>query len=81
MSSEVSGTSSVNLDLITQKLGEKTVAAEKKLNDFANQLDPNSPTDMIKFQKYMQEWTIAADLQSSTIKSLRDVLRNVIDKM
>jgi type III secretion apparatus needle protein len=35
----------------------------------------------LKFQQKVNEWTIATNLQSTTIKALKDALQGVVQKM
>mgnify|MGYP000188658200 CR=1 FL=1 len=60
----------LNLDNIMRKLGERTQSSEKNLNEITESLDPSDPTAMLEFQKVLHEWTLATDLQSSSLKNI-----------
>lgn len=66
---------------INNTMGNAANALETQLQDFSTTMNPNSTADMLKMQQMMQEWSLATSLQSSTVKSLGDALRGIIQKM
>lgn len=70
-----------DFDLIGKILGEASESKEKALADHTTAMDPNSTKDILKLQQLMHEWSIMTNLQSATIKTLKDVVSGVLQKM
>jgi len=70
-----------NFEAINQAVGQQVKQKEEDLRSFANSMDPDSSTDLIKFQQKVQEWTLFSNLHSTTMKSLKDTLSSIIQKM
>ncbi|MGF1716018.1 EscF/YscF/HrpA family type III secretion system needle major subunit [Photobacterium chitinilyticum] len=56
-------------------------AKDTELTRFSTEMDPGKPEDLMKFQKMVSEWSMVMGLQSATIKSVRDALQGIIQKM
>ncbi|MCC9620344.1 EscF/YscF/HrpA family type III secretion system needle major subunit [Thalassospira sp. MA62] len=72
---------SLTFNSIGQSLGNNMKASENDFNNFMQNMDSSDPSQMIEMQRKMQEWTLSVQMQTSTIKSLGDALRGVIQKM
>ncbi|OUS25078.1 hypothetical protein A9Q99_22795 [Gammaproteobacteria bacterium 45_16_T64] len=70
-----------NFDAINDTMGKQTAAKEQELRAFTESMDPNSSVDLIKFQQKIQEWGIITNLQSTTVKSLKDAMTSIVQKM
>ncbi|AZZ92386.1 hypothetical protein EUZ85_17315 [Hahella sp. KA22] len=70
-----------NFDAINDAMGRQATLKEEELRSFANSMDPNNSTDLIKFQQKVQEWGLITNLQSTTIKSLKDTIASIVQKM
>ena len=71
----------LNLDLVMEKMGEKTKTASDKVNDMMKNSDPSDVADMLEFQKSMMDYTMVAEVQSSLVKRLGDLLQSVARKI
>ncbi|GAB3517810.1 MULTISPECIES: EscF/YscF/HrpA family type III secretion system needle major subunit [Photobacterium] len=71
----------MNFDTINQGLGKIMEAKDTELTRFSTEMDPGKPEDLMKFQKMVSEWSMVMGLQSATIKSVRDALQGIIQKM
>ncbi|MFM2591226.1 EscF/YscF/HrpA family type III secretion system needle major subunit [Vibrio sp. TBV020] len=52
-----------------------------QIEEFSQTMDPNNVQDLVKFQQLMSEWSALSSLQSSTVKTVRDAIQGVIQKM
>ncbi|ELR67238.1 hypothetical protein C942_02747 [Photobacterium marinum] len=71
----------MNFDTINQGLGKVMEAKDAELTRFSTEMDPRRPEDLLQFQKLVSEWSMVMGLQSATIKSVRDALQGIIQKM
>ncbi|MFT5591911.1 type III secretion system needle filament subunit SctF [Pseudomonas sp. HK3] len=65
---------------ISTALNKAVTTAQNEL-DTLKDANLHDPTEMLKFQQKVNEWTIATNLQSTTIKALKDALQGVVQKM
>jgi len=65
---------------ISESLNAAVTTAQNEL-DSLKDTNLHDPTNMLQFQQKVNEWTIATNLQSTTIKALKDALQCVIQKM
>ena len=72
---------SLNFNSVGQSLGNNMKTSEADFENFMQNMDASDPTQMIQMQQKMQEWTLSVQMQTTTIKSLGDALRGVIQKM
>ena len=70
-----------NFDAISEAMGRQATLKEDELRSFSNTMDPNSSADLIRFQQKIQEWGLINNLQSTTIKALKDALSSIVQKM
>lgn len=70
-----------SFELISQSMGQQTAAKEADLRSFTTSMDPNSSADLIQFQQKIQEWGIITNLQSTTLKTLKDALSSIVQKI
>lgn len=73
--------SGISIDDVFDKLGARTQEAERAMNDAMKNLDSSDPAAMLKFQRVLTKWNLATEVQTSSIKSIRDVIRSVIQKV
>ena len=73
--------SGISVDDIFDKLGARTQEMERQLDDATKNMKSDDPKSMLEFQRIMSKWGVATELQTSTIKAVRDVLRSVIQKV
>ncbi|OZG74361.1 hypothetical protein BTA51_04945 [Hahella sp. CCB-MM4] len=70
-----------NFEAINESMGRQATLKEDELRSFAESMDPNSSTDLIRFQQKIQEWGLLNNLHSTTIKSLKDTFASIVQKM
>ena len=73
--------SGVNYQQLTGTIGQASSAAEGKLQGFMKTMDPGNAGDMIKFQSLSQQWSLAVNLESSSVKMIGDALKGVVQKI
>lgn len=78
--SGISGTS-FNYNQIADTMGQTTSSTEASLRSFSQTMDPGSSADMIKLQNLTQQWTMALNLQSTTVKMVGDALKGIVQKV
>ncbi len=73
--------SSFTLDAVYSTLMPRMKGTESSLNQLVNSMGPDPSTmDLLKLQGKMQEWTLAAQLNSSLIKELGDAMKGIVQK-
>ncbi len=69
------------LDAVYSSLMPRMKGTESSLNQLVNSMGPNHSTmDLLKLQGKMQEWTLAAQLNSALIKELGDAMKGIVQK-
>ena len=69
---------SFDLNSVYTQLGNSVQNLETDLSNFAQTMNPNSQTDMIKLQQMLQKWTIATEMQSNTLKTISDGIKSTV---
>ncbi len=69
---------SFDLNSVYTQLGSSVQNLETDLSNFAQTMNPNSQTDMIKLQQMMQKWTIATEMQSNTLKTISEGIKSTV---
>ena len=77
----MSGVSGFNYNQISNTMGQATGAVENQLSSFSKSMDPGNASDMIKMQQLTQQWSLAINLQSTTMKLISDTLKGVVQKI
>ena len=70
-----------NYNQVANTMGQSTATTEASLKQHSNTMDPGNAADMIKMQNLTQQWTMAVNLQSTTIKMIGDALKGVVQKI
>lgn len=70
-----------NFEAINESMGRQAALKEADLRAFSNNMDPNNSTDLIKFQQKIQEWGLITNLQSTTMKSLKDAITSIVQRI
>jgi len=68
----------VNMDAIFDKLGEATQTAGDNLKEQIANIDPSDTTAVMQMQYLMQKWTITTNIESSTIKTIGDSIKSMV---
>jgi type III secretion apparatus needle protein len=66
---------------IANTLGQGATTKEAQLSDFTKTMDPGSAQDMVKLQNLTQQWTLAINLHSTTVKMIGDALKGIVQKV
>jgi type III secretion protein F len=70
----------MNINDVFSRMGQATKAAETELNEQINlvkQGNSSNPADLMALQQKMQQWTMATNLQSNTLKTLGEAMKSV----
>ncbi len=70
-----------NYQQITNTMGQSSAATETQLSNFMKTMDPGNASDMIKLQHLTQQWSVAVNLQSTTVKMIGDALKGIVQKV
>jgi hypothetical protein len=54
---------------------------EKETADFMDNMDESSTTDMLKLQQYMQKWTLATNLTTNLMNTLKEATKAVVSNI
>ncbi|WP_338661839.1 EscF/YscF/HrpA family type III secretion system needle major subunit [Pararoseomonas sp. SCSIO 73927] len=73
--------SGFNYQQLADTMGQGTATTEASLHAFSQTMDTGSAADMIKLQNMTQQWNMAVDLQSNTIKMIGDSLKGIVSKI
>ena len=72
----------VNMTTIGSSLGANTNAAADALtNRMTNNFDSTNPAHMMDAMRMMNNWSLAVNLESSTVKMIADTLKSVVQKI
>ena len=71
----------ISLDSVYEKMTEAVGKTEDELAKFMETMDPNNTADMLKLQQLTQKWTMATNLSSNMMTTLKDATKNVISNM
>ncbi|MCX4024659.1 hypothetical protein H0A36_09855 [Endozoicomonas sp. SM1973] len=70
-----------NIEEVNNVIGGQTAKVESELKAFQRSMDPNSQQDLLKFQYMMNRWNLVTNLQSNTIKTMKETLQSTIRNM
>ena len=73
--------SSFNFDGVQTTFGNTAEALDQKLKQKISTMDPNNTKDMVEFQVEFNKYMIIEGLRSSVIKSIKDTLQSIIQKL
>jgi type III secretion apparatus needle protein len=71
----------MDLNSISQTLGNNTNAATAKLQDAMSKASSGKPEDLVNMQMALQKWTMMNQLQSTMIQQLGECCKGNIQKM
>jgi type III secretion protein F len=75
------GTNNFNFDHIQDQFGKTAQDLDEKLKTKISTMDPNNTKDMVEFQVEFNKYMIIEGLRSSIIKSIKDTLQSIIQKL
>lgn len=73
--------SGVNFGHISETMGRSTGRLESNMQSFMKNYDETSTRDMIKLQQMSSQWSMAVNLQSTTMKLVADTLKGIVQKV
>lgn len=79
MSGSIGG--NLNYAQISNTMGQQTSDVENRMRDFMGRMDPANASDMMQMQMMSQQWTLAVQMQSTTMKMIGDALKGVVQKI
>ena len=71
--------STVNLDSIYKAINTSVETTAQNVTN--HQVDPNGQKSMIELQQKMQQWTLATQMESNTIKTIAESLKAIISNI
>lgn len=71
----------LNFDRIQETFGNQAEELDKALKSRIASMDPNNTKDMVEFQVEFNKYMIVEGLRSSIIKSIKDTLQSIIQKL
>ena len=76
-----SGGTNFNFDQVQSTFGNKADELDRELKTKISNMDPNSTKDMVAFQVDFNKYMIIEGLRSSIIKSIKDTIQSIIQKL
>ena len=73
--------SSLNLDQMYGKMGGIVDNMESQLTSQMQNLDPSDSKSMVQMQVAMQKWTLCTQMQSNTLKSVSEGIKNTVSNI
>lgn len=70
-----------NFDSIQAQFGQQAATLDANLKARIDNMDPNSTQDMVNFQVEFNKYMIVEGLRSSIIKSVKDTIQSIIQKI
>lgn len=70
-----------NFDQVTKTFGATAEKLDADLKTKIQNMDPNSTKDMVAFQVDFNKYMIIEGLRSSVIKSIKDTIQSIIQKL
>ena len=70
-----------NFDRVQETFGNQAAAMDAALKNRITTMDPNNTKDMVEFQVEFNKYMIVEGLRSSIIKSIKDTLQSIIQKL
>ncbi|MGI9279298.1 MAG: type III secretion system needle filament subunit SctF [Endozoicomonas sp.] len=75
------GANQFNFDHIQSVFGKTAETLDQNLKAKITNMDPNNTKDMVEFQVEFNKYMIIEGLRSSIIKSIKDTLQSIIQKL
>ena len=73
--------SNLNFQRISESFGQQAAQLDQALKSRVASMDPNNTKDMVEFQVEFNKYMIVEGLRSSIIKSIKDTLQSIIQKL
>jgi type III secretion protein F len=70
----------MNLDAIVGQMSNRVARMEGNLQSMAN-LDANNPTDLLRMQYALQQYSMMVSYQSTVMKTIKDMVSGILAKM
>ena len=70
-----------SFDRVTETFGNQAEALDAALKERVANMDPNNTKDMVEFQVEFNKYMIVEGLRSSIVKSIKDTLQSIIQKL
>lgn len=67
-----------NFEEVNKIIGDQSKKVEGDLRSFQASMDPNNQQDLVKFQFLLSRWNLITNLQSNTIKNMKETLQACI---
>ena len=74
-------TGNLNFNRIQETFGDQAALLDTQLKQRIATMDPNNTKDMVEFQVQFNKYMIVEGLRSSIIKSIKDTLQSIIQKL
>ncbi len=71
----------LNFTRVQEEFGRQADRMDTILRDRISTMDPNNTKDMVEFQVEFNKYMIVEGLRSSIIKSIKDTLQSIIQKL
>ena len=71
----------LNFDRVQDTFGRQAEKMDEILKERINTMDPNNTKDMVEFQVEFNKYMIVEGLRSSIIKSIKDTIQSIIQKL
>ncbi|OED44443.1 hypothetical protein ACH42_07480 [Endozoicomonas sp. (ex Bugula neritina AB1)] len=71
----------LNFDRVQETFGQQAENMDNILKDRITTMDPNNTKDMVEFQVEFNKYMIVEGLRSSIIKSIKDTIQSIIQKL
>ncbi|WP_252176092.1 type III secretion system needle filament subunit SctF [Endozoicomonas sp. 4G] len=71
----------LNFDHVQDVFGKTAENLDQALKSKISNMDPNNTKDMVEFQVEFNKYMIIEGLRSSIIKSIKDTLQSIIQKL
>ncbi|MGI2027332.1 EscF/YscF/HrpA family type III secretion system needle major subunit [Endozoicomonas acroporae] len=75
------GSAGFSFDKVSETFGSQAEALDTALKTRVANMDPNSTKDMVEFQVEFNKYMIVEGLRSSIVKSIKDTIQSIIQKL
>lgn len=75
------GSAGFSFDKVSEAFGSQAEALDAALKTRVANMDPNSTKDMVEFQVEFNKYMIVEGLRSSIVKSIKDTIQSIIQKL
>jgi type III secretion apparatus needle protein len=72
---------SISLDSLYSKMANFVGQAESDLQTHMDKMDPNDSADMLKLQMLTQKWTMATNLSTNMMNTLKEMTKEVVQNI